>query len=783
MKIQIINSSQHYNLHPQKSKQKEFQTQNTTLQNSGITNYSEIPFCAINNITPKKLPDVEQEKKKLLRQLTEMLDVLPEDITEDEIKEMAMNTVLAHMQRVSIRLQEIDREIDDITDSPFLSTKQKTDHLQRLFKEVKMLNSSKPKPEKKYSKLPDEKIDYKLLNILKNSILENEFGLKKVYYNYYKDLNNISTIEELQRTYPKIQVPPRPETIIAKKIEKTFTRDFYEEFAELCSQDANKAFAFSNTKVSKSIDDIAKKYNLNPEILYSKLALPIYQEVLYKYKQSKTTGFSIFHQQLKNNEPKITDLDIKLLNIDYDNFVLTSVRKHYLDSQKINSIQYSENGTTINLNSLSNSEYKFGKFPEKIRQIINQGEKIKSALRSYDLFSTEKLKDCVSKYADSKLSENENMLEHIVSFGTCRDEDRNNIIRFLQELDLIHDGEKTIEESLKTISKESIKPSQTEYLNKIEKQKAVEALKAELKQSAILKHQKGKFDDIISFLYSIELNDVAQSCAPYRPKTLAPEEIENCDYLIKLINKFKSQGGELNKNKLRANIINWNTYVYYRKNHSDEPLFKNAITYATDANNNLDINKAGQYINNSKLLDNTLGIEYLPDAKLLKDIKSRKDSSSTVIESLCKYSDYKELSPTEKSFLSNFIDNFDKKDPIDKMILKYIIENDYINCDTKTTVKNRENSTTTTETAICAPAKQGLLQKYKFPICLEFMEAFENALTTFASAEGSSGIKLIGRNNESLKYTMELKIKGHNDRLFSSKNNYYFDIFSEKGLH
>jgi len=783
MKIQKITLSQYYNLQPEKTRRKEVQTSNTSLQNNNITNYSEIPFCAINNITPKKLLDSEQEKKKLLKQLTEMLDVLPEDITVDELKEMAMNTVINHMQKVCARLEEIDKEIDDITDSPLLTPKQKAKKFQSLLKEVKMLKSSRPKPEKKYSKLPDEKIDYKLLSILKNSILEDEFGLKKVYNNYYKDLEKISTIDELQKTYPKIQIPPRPENIIAKKIEKTLTRDFYKEFSALCSKDTNEAFAFSNAKIKQIIHNIADKYNLDSENLYLKLAIPVYSEILSKYKQSQTAGFSMFHQNIKNNEPKITDLDIKLLNIDYDNFVLSSVRKHYLDSQKINSIQYSENGITIGLNSLSNTEYKFGKFPEKIRNIINQGEKIKASLRNYDLFSTEKLKECVEKYSDSPIAENEEMLEHIINFGTCRDEDRHNIIRFLQELDFIQDGEKTIEESLKTINEESIKPTQTEYLNKIEKEKAIEKIKAEHKQSATLRHLKEKFDDLMDFLYSIGLNDVAQSCSSYRPKAFNQEEIEDCNYLIKLINSFQTQGDEINKNKLRANITNWNSYKYYEKKHPDDPVFKKAIKYATDENGNIDINKAGQYINNSQLLENPINIEYLPDARLLKDIILRENNSPKVVESLCKYSDYKELSLTEKSFLSNFLNNFNKKDPIDKTILKYIIENDYINCDTKVLLKNRENSTHSTETAICASAKQGIMQKYKFPVCLEFMEDFENALKTFASAEGSSGIKLIGRNNESLKYTMELKIKGHNDRLFSSRNNYYFDIFSEKGLH
>lgn len=30
---------------------------------------------------------------------------------------------------------------------------------------------------------------------------------------------------------------------------------------------------------------------------------------------------------------------------------------------------------------------------------------------------------------------------------------------------------------------------------------------------------------------------------------------------------------------------------------------------------------------------------------------------------------------------------------------------------------------------------------------------------------------------------MELKVTGKDDRLFSSNNDYYFDVFSDKGFH
>ena len=80
-------------------------------------------------------------------------------------------------------------------------------------------------------------------------------------------------------------------------------------------------------------------------------------------------------------------------------------------------------------------------------------------------------------------------------------------------------------------------------------------------------------------------------------------------------------------------------------------------------------------------------------------------------------------------------------------------------------------------------AKQQIIDKYRYPVCMEYLQAFEEALATVAPTRGASGIKVIGSNNKAIQYKIEVKIKGHDDRLFSSQNNYIFDIFSPKGMH
>lgn len=79
---------------------------------------------------------------------------------------------------------------------------------------------------------------------------------------------------------------------------------------------------------------------------------------------------------------------------------------------------------------------------------------------------------------------------------------------------------------------------------------------------------------------------------------------------------------------------------------------------------------------------------------------------------------------------------FDTKDTVEKFMLKNIIENEYAQNDTTSEIKISENSTI--EATISARAKQQILYKYKFPLCLDFLADFEDALSSFAAQRGSS---------------------------------------------
>lgn len=159
--------------------------------------------------------------------------------------------------------------------------------------------------------------------------------------------------------------------------------------------------------------------------------------------------------------------------------------------------------------------------------------------------------------------------------------------------------------------------------------------------------------------------------------------------------------------------------------------------------------------------------------------KANQEDDATLY--LCKLDDYIDLEPQDKIQLSKILEIFDTKNTIEKAIIKSIIENEYANNDTTITItaENKESKTVT----FAKSAKQQIIDKYKFPGCVEYLVGFEEAMFHYSTEKGNSGVKSTKRNNEKQKYKIEVKLAGENDRLFSSKNDYYFDIYSPTGLH
>ena len=147
---------------------------------------------------------------------------------------------------------------------------------------------------------------------------------------------------------------------------------------------------------------------------------------------------------------------------------------------------------------------------------------------------------------------------------------------------------------------------------------------------------------------------------------------------------------------------------------------------------------------------------------------------------LCRYEDYKYLPIEEKSSIFDALELFNEDDTFDKIVLRHIVENDYMNCDTFIVVERDKKPQKRT---IAASAKREVYEKYNFPRSMEFFKKFENALPLDARNENSSGIKKTDKYDKKMEIKYELKIMGHADRLFATNKNFYFEHYSELGFH
>lgn len=412
---------------------------------------------------------------------------------------------------------------------------------------------------------------------------------------------------------------------------------------------------------------------------------------------------------------------------------------------------------------------------------------MKYAQRDYNNFNVDQLRSRLVYYANSELGNNDELFERIVLFDSCNfeKEDINSLIKFLKEMDSIKDGKKSLEEGLKVINAENLRPHGTERLNALEQQKATEKFKLEQQKSFELTSKKAEFDEIIDALYRNNLNNIAVTCSRYRPSSLDAKDIENADYLIKLVLNNIKDDKIVNKQKLESVITYWDSYNEYIRTNKSSPVLKMAESFAVDNEGNIDKLKAGHYIMNSEIIQTFPNcLEFVKDPEIVTQIINRTFSDNdAAVRYLCKFDNYTNMSANDKTYISKLMDMFNVKDSVEKFILKHIVETDYIKNDTTIQALLNDKGTESVPATISANAKQAIMEQYKFPNCLEYFKAFEDALPSFATAIGTSGIKKIGTNNKALEFKWELKIKGHDDRLFSIDDNYYFDVFSKRGLH
>lgn len=789
MKINSVTPNYIYNL----QKSKKISNNDVKLSqkkfNDDNVDYSKIPFCAIYNVKPKTV-NIDAEKSKLLRQINELLETQIQEGDFDDLIETAMRKAFGFIRTKLRRQAEILKELDNLLQDKMLSAQQMINRKNQLLKEWKMLEKQKPKKPEPIKNPADEKYDFQLLNKFKSALASDDFNLAKVYKTHYGALQEISSIGELQERYPKIKIPPRPEDVISKKIANFLTRDFYEEFFKMTdsNESPEKIFLFSDKKLREILDILADKFNVESDVLYQRLADSAHHAILDNVVNVHDKGLGIVSQMRKESQPKVTETDIDMLCLDFNDFVLSTVRKHYLDGKKINGITYQNGYVTIPLSSLTGTEYKFEKMPEKVRSMVASGDKLHKAQRDYGSFDVENLRQRLGFYLNADLANDENILNRIIDFDSCNFEqgDIEPMIKFLREMDSVLDGVKTGEEALEFIAKEDIRPRGTEKLNEIEHKKALERLKIEQQKAFEMTTLKNEFDDAINFLYANNMNGTALSCSKYRPKNLSDTSVENARFIIQLIkNNLAENGGKfVDKSRLETSITRWDTFNLYKTNDADNPVFKKAVSLYTNESGVLDIDKAGRYIVNSEIVNNyPMSSDFVKNKEVLELIMTRNAmDKGEAVKYLCKFDEYNDLTQYEKTRVSRFADVFNLKDNTEKALLKYILENHYSMVNTTVMLKPNDASEAVPAT-IGSLAKREIMEKYKYPTCMEYLRGFEDALSSFAAERGASGIKRIVHNNKTPGYKYELKLIGHDDRLFSTTDDYFFDVFSDKGLH
>ncbi len=157
-------------------------------------------------------------------------------------------------------------------------------------------------------------------------------------------------------------------------------------------------------------------------------------------------------------------------------------------------------------------------------------------------------------------------------------------------------------------------------------------------------------------------------------------------------------------------------------------------------------------------------------------------SKSNIIAYLMKLSDWFNSDKCKTNKLNDFIKLFDVDDCVEKNIIEYYVENFYINTDFQTVAKGNNNRKE--NVTITSKAKQAVYDKYKSQDDYYFLRTFERAASIIVPPKGTTGIKEYPSSDETVKGKKEIKISGHNDRIFNNNDDsFVFDIFDENGDH
>lgn len=759
-----------------------YNTQYITNINSNANkkNIDNLSFQKNVVVTKTITSQLEHEKTKLLSQFKEILSKNIPILSQEERLHALIDRAHSIYRMKQKKEEELGEEARILETVVGLNPQQRLDRINQIRKEYNRLQKIRiteielPAPSK-------DNYDYALINKFKNAVLNNEFNFEEIYIEHYKPLENITTVKEFKEKYPSIRVPKDPKEVIAQKITDTLDQEFYENLDALFLDGNTETITnFLLRYLSDYFEKLAPEIGINKGKLLEMLGIITTQAILNRYTEIVDSNSYDVIPKATRFMPIITDNDKKLLDIDYDAFVLTTLKKHYLEGLKPNQIEYVEGDKKIKISDIKSGDYVFEKMPDKIKLFFKFGTKADIIQRNYQMYIPEELKSRLDYFTGLDFANNDAIFEIIMDFYNCKftQEDKQYLIKFLQILDKIKNNEISLEEAISELHSKNIRPHGTDKIAENEFRELEKKLRFEQQEKQRLVQLKQDFNDVINKLYEINLITVAENFSKYYPENLEEESVKNAQKIIDIINTILSNNKNINEAKNK--ILYWQFYNDYQKEKQNSNIYEKALEYSKNFEEKE--LRIGQYLLNREIIDNYPESRNLVEKPALLDkiIEKTNDDKDAATILLSKYNNYSVLETDKKQSIIEILKIFNPKDNNDKVILKHIIEKDYVNCNT---TYKKQNGNKIFEATITSNAKKNILGKYNTLKSIELFESFEYAIKNFASSQKDAGIKKTGTNNDALEYKMELKIKGYPDRLFSSKNNYVFDIYSEKGLH
>lgn len=765
----------------------------TSTQNSEINNYelqklsgSEIPFGAIYGIKQNKIDNIINEKIKLTRIIRSL---------QDEIKKLNIDEISSELYRS--RVPEIKSKSANLlkewfTKNPLGKKEDAVDAV--MFKLKDYLRNitlwiQEEAPKIKEKRVAQDKNDYNLLNKLYTAVANDDMNLDNVYKKYYSDLNKLSTLTEVKHIYPKLKIPSSPEEEIAKKIVDTFDKNFVEDFFNKIEDiPGEEAVDILTNAIEEKIGLLSKDSNMDKDFLTKKLLTKTYLQFFIKPKVlGDTMDFSTFPTQAKPIKNIISQDEKKLLQIDYDAYVIDVLKQLYIDGKKLSEISYQEGDTVLKPKAFSNSKYKFEKPNEKIKDIIRKALKIKQSERNYEKFDTEQFQNRLRYYGNSDIAGNEEILERLIDFDSSQftPEDKEALIPFLRILDDISDGKISQSEGIKLINEQNLKAHGTNKLNQTEKEKFTQELIIERKRKAEFKNYCEQFDNAVDLLYKNKLEEAGTICSAFRPQD-NNESKEISNKILQTIQKYAINGEITQSKKLDTEIKALSKYFELKLFDKNNPKLIAAENFTKKSYGFIDEVKAGQYIINKDIVENfptSLGT-FTPEYQGIVSTICQKYSNEEATAKLIKLNDYMLLPQNERLQITKILELFNiSGENNDKTIIDTIVNDIYVKSSTviKTTL-NKDNSLFQ-DSEILPSAKEAIVKDKKFPLCLEYFEAFERSMTHAGQSKEDDGIQIIGSNNNALRklYKQEVKIS-KDERLYSTNGDYKFDVY-KPGLH